>query len=154
MSDPRLVFLLETVDLEAKHLAQTNQRLFGQPFDAARAAGLRVNVDESERVDAFVARFGRLHDTLGDKLLPHLLMLLAEPVGPAIDNLDRAEKLGLLPSTDNWMTGRRLRNRMAHEYVRDAGDLASALNEAHALVPLLTGFTARVIEFCRGRGLA
>jgi hypothetical protein len=47
---------------------------------------------------AFVSRFGRLQDTVGDKLLPALLSALAEPVGPAIDNLDKAEKLGLLES--------------------------------------------------------
>lgn len=153
MTDARLKFLIETVELEAQHLNQTDQRLFIRAFDVVRATALRSNVDEAERVDAFVARFGRLQDTLGDKLLPHLLQALAEPTGPAIDNLDRAEKLGLLKSTDDWMTGRRLRNRMVHEYVRDAGDLATALNEAHALVPLLTGFATTVIGFCRTRGM-
>ncbi len=74
MSDlARLVFLVETVTLEAQHLRQTDQRLFQRPFDAVRAADLRINVDEAERTDAFVARFGRLQDTLADKLLPELL---------------------------------------------------------------------------------
>ena len=80
-ASPRLAFLLETVGLETAHLIQTNQRLFVQPFDAARAAALKTNLDESERVDACAARFGRLQDTLGDKLLPELLRELAEPVG-------------------------------------------------------------------------
>lgn len=149
----RLVFLLETVDLEADHLRQTDQRLFRQPFDAARAHALKANQDESERADAFAARFGRLQDTLGDKLLPELLRQLAEPVGPAIDNLDRAERLGLLASADDWLAARKLRNRVVHEYVRDAAELADALNEAHALVPLLTGFAEAVARFCRARGL-
>jgi hypothetical protein len=151
---PRLAFLLETVGLEAEHLVQTNVRLFAQPFDAARAAALKTNLDESERADAFAARFGRLQDTLGDKLLPELLRELAEPVGPAIDNLDRAEKLGLLTSADDWLAARKLRNRMVHEYVRNAGELADALNEAHTLVPLLTGFAQAVARFCQARGLA
>jgi hypothetical protein len=50
-------------------------------MDAARAGTLRQDPEMSERVDAFVARFGRLQDTLGDKLLPRLLQWLAEPVG-------------------------------------------------------------------------
>jgi len=37
-----------------------------------------------ERLDAFVARFARLQNRLGDKLLPSLLTALAEPVGAAI----------------------------------------------------------------------
>jgi hypothetical protein len=151
---PRLAFLLETVGLEAEHLTQTNLRLFATPFDAVRAAALKTNLDESERADAFAARFGRLQDTLGDKLLPELLRELAEPVGPAIDNLDRAEKLELLTSADDWLAARKLRNRMVHEYVRNAAELADALNEAHTLVPLLTGFAQAVTRFCRARGLA
>lgn len=45
-----------------------------------------------------MGRFGRLQDTLGDKLLPLLLSLLGEKVSSAIDNLDRAERLGFIES--------------------------------------------------------
>ena len=45
-----------------------------------------------------MARFGRLQDTVGDKFLPTLLSALAETPGAAIDNLDKAEKLGLMAS--------------------------------------------------------
>ena len=121
---PRLKFLVETVSLEVSHLRATDQRLFARPFDAARAAALRSDLDESERTDAFVARFGRLQDTLADKLLPELLRSQAEPVGVAIDNLDRAEKLGLLRPADAWVDTRKLRSRMVHEYVRDPAELA------------------------------
>ena len=72
----------------------TDERLFSLPMDAERAATLARDIELGERVDAFVARFGRLQDTLGDKLLPGVLAWLAEPVGPAIDNLARAERLG------------------------------------------------------------
>ncbi len=154
MSDlSRLVFLVETVTLEAQHLRQTDLRLFQRSFDAVRAADLRVNVDEAERTDAFVARFGRLQDTLADKLLPELLRCLAEPVGPAIDNLDRAEKLGLLRSADDWVAARKLRNRMVHEYVRNPAELAEALNEGHGLVSLLSDFAAAVVQFGQVRGM-
>ena len=44
--------------------------------------------------DVFVARFGSLQDTLADKLLPELLGWLGESMGPAIDNVARAERLG------------------------------------------------------------
>lgn len=149
----RLVFLVETVGLEVRHLLDTDQRLFAQPFTAERAASLRVDVDESERTDAFVARFGRLQDTVADKLLPEFLRSLAEPVGAAIDNLDRAEKLGLLDSADEWLASRKLRNRMVHEYVRDAAELADALNQGHVLVPVLVNLAYAISADCRRRGL-
>jgi hypothetical protein len=71
----RLVFLVETVELDAQHLLDTDRRLFAQCFNADRAAALRANLDESERTDAFVARFGRLQGTVADKLLPEFLRL-------------------------------------------------------------------------------
>ena len=96
-----------------------------------------------------MARFGRLQDTLGDKLLPALLDWLAEPVGPAIDNLNKAERLGWIESVDTWIEVRRLRNRMIHEYVRDPAELASTLMVWHAAVPLLanaaTAMASRVM---------
>ncbi len=149
----RLAFLVETVDLEAQHLLETDRRLFAQPFSADRVAALKSDLDESERTDAFVARFGRLQDTVTDKLLPEYLRRLAEPVGPTIDNLDRAEKLGLLKSADDWLASRKLRNRMVHEYVRDAAELAAALNQGHAQVALLVSLAQAISADCHRRGL-
>ena len=150
---PRLAFLIETAELETQHLLDTDGRLFAQGFDPDRAARLRTNIDESERTDAFVARFGRLQDTVADKLLPEFLRCLAEPVGAAIDNLDRAEKLGLLTSADDWLASRKLRNRMVHECVRDAATLAEALNQGHALMPMLVSLGRAIAQDCRRRGL-
>lgn len=133
----RLRFVAETVALEAQHLALTDARLFSVPFTEDRARLLRTDVELAERVDAFVTRFGRLQDTLADKLLPALLSELAEPPGSAIDHLNRAERLGYVASVERWLQARRLRNRMVHEYVRDPAELSAALTAGHALVPLL-----------------
>jgi hypothetical protein len=148
----RLRFLARVAGKEARHLAATTERLFQLPFTPARVAELERNPDLAERVDAFVSRFGRLQDTLGDKLLPLLLMALGEQAGAAIDNLDRAERLGLIPSADQWMTLRRLRNRMIHEYVEDPAILADALETAHGFVAVLTDANGRMQEELRRRG--
>ena len=42
---------------------------------------LEQNADLTERLDAFVSRFCRLQDTLGDKLLPVYLRIQLEPIG-------------------------------------------------------------------------
>ena len=136
-ASPRLQFLAETVLAEAEHLQTNDGRLFAEAMTTDRAASLRTDIDLAERADAFVARFGRLQDTLADKLLPALLDWLAEPVSAAIDNLNRAERLGWIKSVENWTEVHRLRNRMFHEYVRDPSELAFALTAAHAAVPLL-----------------
>ena len=94
----RLQMLQETAKLELLHLQQTNQRLFAHPGSQEAMTNKMLDIDFAERVDAFVARFGRLQDLLGDKYLPAWLRAVQEPVGTALENLDRAEKLGLVPS--------------------------------------------------------
>jgi hypothetical protein len=133
----RLEFLARVTDKEWRHLLYTDSRLFGDLFTVQTAEKIQSDPVLAERLDAFVSRFGRLQDTVGDKLLPALLSALAEPVGPAIDNLDKAEKLGLLESVDLWMEMRRLRNQMVLEYIEDLAVLTSALRTGHGFVPML-----------------
>ena len=58
---------------------------------------------------------------------------MGEPVGPAIDNVARAERLGWI------IDARQLRNHMIHEYAGDSKVLAAALSAGHAAVGLLVG---------------
>jgi len=120
---------------ECQHLLGTDQRLFADLFTIEDAQRIEADPLLAERLDAFVSRFGRLQDTVADKLLPTLLLALAENLGAVIDNLDRAEKLGLLMSVDEWLEMRRLRNLMVHEYIEDLAILTSALQKGHQFVP-------------------
>ena len=150
----RLQFLSRVVRKECKHLATTDQRLFDGSFTIEQVGRLEDNADLAERVEAFVGRFGRLQDTVGDKLLPALLTALGEQPFAVIDNLDRAERLRLLRSADEWMAMRSLRNQMVHEYVEDPVILNSALQAGHAFVPeLLAGANMMLAEIER-RGWA
>lgn len=133
----RLQFLARVVRKECQHLTTTDQRLFDTGFSLAQAMRLEAEPDLAERVEAFVSRFGRLQDTVGDKLLPTLLIALGEKPASVIDNLDRAERLGLLKSADEWLVMRQLRNQMVHEYVEDLAILADALQAGHIFVPVL-----------------
>lgn len=131
----RLQFLCRVTARESKHLQQTHQRLFTPQFTLEVVARLEEQPELAERVEAFVSRFSRLQDTLGDKLLPALLAALAERVASVADNLDRAERLGWVSSAENWFVMRALRNQMVHEYVEDAQVLFSALQAGHSYVP-------------------
>ena len=74
----RLVSLLEIVERKGRHLLATTARLFSRPIDAAWIDALEHDIALSERLDAFVARFGRMQDTLGYKLIPELRRQLLE----------------------------------------------------------------------------
>ena len=148
----RLRFLGRVVQRERQHLQTTDERVFSEPFTPARAGALADNIDEAERVEAFVSRFGRLQDTLGDKLLPLYLQALGERLGAAIDNLDRAEKLDVIPSSDDWLAMRKLRNQMVHEYIEDMATLADALQAGHEFVPTLSAVVENMLTDMRARG--
>ena len=150
----RLQFLARVVRKECRHLATTDQRLFASAFTLAQANQLEADLDLAERVEAFVGRFGRLQDTVGDKLLPLLLATLGEKTAAAIDNLDRAERLGLINSADEWMAMRNLRNQMVHEYVEDPAVLTSALQSGHSFVSALIAAADKMIAEIERRGLA
>lgn len=141
----RLEFLARVTDKECQHLLDTDTRLFGNLFTVEDAQKIEADPILAERLDAFVSRFGRLQDTVGDKLLPVLLSALAEKTGPAIDNLDKAEKFGFVESADVWMEMRRLRNQMVHEYIEDLAVLTSALRSGHAFVPELVAAARRCV---------
>jgi hypothetical protein len=147
----RLAAVIEVARREARQLRRTDSRLFARPITPAIIAGLEQDEDLAERIDAFVARFGRLQDTLANKVLPLTLAVLAEPAAPMIDVLNRAERLGLIASAANWLAARELRNRVIHEYVRDSRELVDALAAAHASVPLLAEVSGAVSDYLRPR---
>ncbi len=148
----RLCFLLRVVQKECKYLLQTDARLFASGFTMAEAENLDSTPEQAERVDAFVGRFGRLQDSLGDKLLPVLLLAVGERTGPAIDNLDHAERFGWL-AVEPWLGMRNLRNQMVHEYVEDMILLHNALTSGHAFVPQLIATAQNMMGEVIRRGL-
>ena len=119
--------LAQAVRSTSAHLQVTDQGVFAQPFTAERASGLDADAALAERVGAFVARFSRLQDLLGDKLLPAIMTALGEPARPMVDNLDHAEPMGWIANPDDWLRMRRLRNQMVHEDIKDPAVLADAL---------------------------
>lgn len=146
----RLAHLVRIARAEVRHLRQTDLRLFAAPFSVDELRQLIEAVDFSERLDAFVARFGRLQDLVGDRFLPAWLRAMQEPLGAVLENLDRAERLQIIESADAWIAARRLRNLLVHEYVDDTAVLHASLLAAHRSVDLVCQAAERLIERTTG----
>ncbi len=127
----RLLFLAKVIEREIKHLKTTDHKLFAQSFTLVTIKQMVQDEDLVERVEVFVSRFGRLQDSLGDKLLPNLLAFVGERRATVIDNLDDAERLGWIKSSDDWLETRKLRNQMVHEYIEAPEILVGAINYGH-----------------------
>ncbi len=137
----RLKQLLALVAREEHHLLGVRTRLFGQlPADGITSAwlqGVLATPEGIDRVESFGAKFGRMQDTLVDKLLPALLRASAEQPGTALDNLNRAERLGLIQSAGDWPAMRLTRNRLVHEYFERPDAILPALKRARDFVDTL-----------------
>lgn len=106
-------------------------------------------------VDQFIGRFAKLQDAMGAKLLPMALELTKEQgdLEAYLDKLNRLEKIGALPSVDEWLELREMRNAFAHDYPEDSELQAAILNRAFStadrLVEILQhikGFAARYVH--------
>ncbi|UZR29313.1 hypothetical protein [Methylococcus mesophilus] len=133
----RFLATLDIVHREARHLAWSHRRLFAQQIDLAWVDSLDTYPERAEQLEAFISRFGRLQDTIGDKLLPRWLLALAERPASQIESLNRAERLGVIESVDLWLEARQLRNRLVHEYMADSSDFLANLTLADSYSSML-----------------
>lgn len=147
----RFVKTLHIVWREGGHLSYSWHRFFPGPIDASWITALAQEAEAAERMDAFVSRFGRMQDTIADKLLPRWLQALAEQPGTQIDTLNRAEQLQVVVNVSNWLEARKLRNRLVHEYMEDPEEFAEGLNLAGRYSLMLMDTYNRVRDFALHR---
>lgn len=142
----RFLATLAIVARQARHLDWSHARLFAQRVDARWVESLSDQPELAERLEAFVSRYGRLQDTIADKLLPRWLLALAERPGSQIEVLNRAERLGVVEDVAVWLEARQLRNRLVHEYMTDAASFAGDLNLAESYSRILLQTYRRIRE--------
>lgn len=129
---------LAECELHRKRLHQA--WLEASAFSAFKADTNVLPTDAEVRtLDQLVYRFGRLQDAMGTRLLPALLQLTQEwqDNEPFIDKLNRAEKLGMLPSAEQWQLLRELRNQTADEYPAHPELVMENLHQLLNHVPML-----------------
>jgi hypothetical protein len=101
-------------------------------------------------LDQFAYRYTRLQDDMGARLLPAVLLALGEDIAPmaVVDRLNRLEQLGWLPSADEWLALRKIRNEFAHEYPERPDEYMQkftlAVNAAQRLIVLLKAIEAGI----------
>ena len=128
---------LELARKEATHLSYTHRTLFAQPIDADWVQQLNARDDLAEKVDAFVGRFGRLQDHLGEKLIPRFAALLGESPKSMLDVLAFAEKMQWIENAEIFIGARKLRKLLVHEYMSDAALFLQALLTAREAAAML-----------------
>jgi len=134
---PSFARALEIADREARALEASWKSLSAAPPTPDRLDKLQPDSSLAINIEAFAARFARLQDHVGEKLLPRLLLLLGETPGPMLDTLNRGERLGILENALDWLAWRKLRNRLVHEYFQEPAPFAEAVAQSLHAAPKL-----------------
>lgn len=133
---------LELAEKEVAHLSYTHRTLFAQPIGLQWVQTLAKREDLSEKIDAFVSRFGRLQDHIGEKLIPRFAALLGGVPKSLLDNLAYAEKAEWIDHAEWFVAARKLRNLLVHEYMEEAELFLESLQAAdeatHKLIDVVT----------------
>jgi len=145
----RFLQTLDVVTRQAEHLAYSRSRLFENRIDAGWVESLTENPELAERLEAFISRFGRMQDTIANKLLPRWLLALAETPGSQIETLNRAERLGVVDNVEQWLEARNLRNRLVHEYMEDPESFAEDLLLAREFSQMLIDTYNRMQDYVK-----
>jgi hypothetical protein len=138
---------LELAQKEVKHLTYTHQTLFAQPIDLIWVKSLAECEDLSEKIDAFVGRFSRLQDHIGEKLIPRFAALLGESPKSLLDVLNYAEKMGWITDAMSFVSARKLRNLLVHEYMTDPELFLQSLQTASSATIMLISIVNKLKQY-------
>lgn len=133
-----------------KHLSRIEEcvSLMNNMFPLSTASYSFLSSEEVRLLDQFIFRFSKLQDCLGAKMFRYTLHLLDEDVenAPMRDVLNMLERYNLLPSVQEWMTLRELRNEVAHDYPFEVDDVVESLNHLREKWELLKVVLFRLKE--------
>lgn len=144
---------LDLAERESAHLGYTCHTLYAEAIDLAWVKALAEREDLAEKIDAFVARFGRLQDHIGDKLLPAFARLLGEQPKPLLDVLGYSERMGWVQDVEEFIGARKLRNSLVHEYTSESELFHAALMAARPATEMLFRIVAATRAEATMRGL-
>jgi hypothetical protein len=78
-----------------------------------------IPFEVEESFDALTSKFSRVSDIFTQKVLKSYVMLTREDAPTFLDRMHLCEKLGIIPSADDMVAIRDMRNLIAHEYLTE-----------------------------------
>ncbi|CAK0772833.1 conserved hypothetical protein [Gammaproteobacteria bacterium] len=137
-------YALVLANRELSRLRYTHTTLYAEAINLEWVEALTKREDLAEKIDAFVGRFGRLQDHLGEKLLPAFARLVGGQPKSLLDVLTFSERMGWVESAEEFISTRKLRNLLVHEYMITPDIFLEALLSAKAATELLFRVVANI----------
>lgn len=135
--------------LHAAILREDLAELGAVHYDAAQIIALSRS--SLRLLDQMAYRFGKLQSTLGERVMPLLLELAEEPMAPETpfaQKLQRLERLGIIPSAEDWRMLRQTCHAIAHEYPEAPEIRAALLNHFVQSVAAVLEFWEHIRSRC------
>ncbi|MDR0940085.1 MAG: toxin-antitoxin system antitoxin subunit [Mediterranea sp.] len=143
----RLKREFEVCDKHILRIHQAMERL-GLPIPLSVDDYVYMNDEQIACVDQFIFRFSKLQDAMGAKIFRLILSYLGDDVTslPMRDVLNRLERYELLPSVDEWIYLRDLRNDLAHDYPLLEANVVAILNQLFVKVEELISIYTKIAK--------
>ena len=106
-----------------------------------------ISFETEEALDSLSSKFSRVSDIYTQKVIKTLLFLLREDAPTFLDRMNLCEKLCIIPSAEELIAIRDLRNIIAHEYLSE--NLMEVYREIIQLSNNLTKSIALTENFLR-----
>ena len=118
-------------------------------YDTCKSIGIKeeYTFDELDKFEALTSRFARTSDMLIQKIFRLIDILELERPGSVIDRINRAEKRGLISSSEILKEMRYLRNESSHEYIPTV--IEQIFEKVLRLVPYLIDSIDKVNKYCQ-----
>lgn len=120
-------------------------------YNICRKIGIKEDYteDEEDRYESMSSKFARLTDLVLKQAVKTIDILdLEDPPETMRDAINRAEKKGLVSSALKFIEIRKMRNKIAHEYV-DKDDLFAIYTFVLENAPLLFDSVQRIESYCK-----
>ena len=123
--------LKETLETSYLHLNRAKDN-YNEMLQFSIDLTLYHDKEKIKTIDAFIFRFIKLQDFMGDKLFKEVLIAVGEYKDnmALIDCLDKLEKLEVIKNADQWMNYRLIRNKLTHEYSTNQEEMIAGIQLA------------------------
>ncbi len=113
------------------------------------------NIETVKSTDFFIFRFIKLQDYLGNKVFKAFLSEIGEYDDSMsfLDTVDKLEKMGIIEDSKEWLTIRKLRNKLTHEYPEELEEVKEELKLAMAKTDVLIKTFQKIKTYLEAKGI-
>jgi len=144
--------ILEKIALHQHRLKCALQEM--QEWDSMEQ-NLFEDFDRIKTVDTFIYRFIKLQDMMGEKLFKIFLDEIGEYRDDMslLDVLDKLEKFKIIDDAHRWMSYRKLRNQLTHEYPDNEEEVLEGIGIAMESYEHIERIIENIIAYCEDKRL-